>query len=142
MWTGRRRNPYYWPRREFRDGWRAISALHNKRERTAREPVILLTNPFAILGTDNDVTTELGVTETTKFSLADIVVLLKAVILYGGIIMALGSLILLLFIRNNDRLFGEHKERVTRILTIIWLAESSVTIFNILKTFFDSIFGF
>ncbi len=104
--------------------------------------MILLTNPFAILGTDNDVTTELGVTETTKFSLADIVVLLKAVILYGGIIMALGSLILLLFIRNNDRLFGEHKERVTRILTIIWLAGSSVTIFNILKTFFDSIFGF
>ena len=104
--------------------------------------IILSQSPFSILGNDNNVTVDLGVDETSKFSLSDIAVLCKAVILYGGILMALASLILLLFIRNNDRMFGEHKERITRILLIIWLAGSSVTIFNLLKTFMDTIFGF
>lgn len=104
--------------------------------------ILLSDDPFSILSKDNAVEVELGVNETTKFSLADIGVLLKSIILYGGAVMALASLIILLFIRNNDRLLGEHKERVTRILTIIWLSGSSVTIFNILKSFFDSVFGF
>lgn len=101
-------------------------------------------NPFDILGDPdtNKVETTLGVDGKAAFSLTDIAVLLKAFIVYGGFVTAVAALITMLFIRKNDKLTAEKKEHITRILVIIWLAGSAPTLFNILKSFLDGLFGF
>jgi len=106
--------------------------------------IMQATSPFDILGNKetNKVETTLGIEGETTFSLTDIAVLFKATILYGGIVLTIAAAIALLFIRNNDKIVKEKKDRITHIILIIWLAGSAPTLFNILKSFFDGLFGF
>ena len=101
-------------------------------------------SPFDILGDSggNHVETNIGVQGTNQFSLADIGIVLQQFILFAGVVTTIASLVILLFIRNNTKLLAEKKQGIIHKLFIIWLSASAVTLFNILKSFLDGIFGF
>lgn len=101
-----------------------------------------LKSPFSILGQDNVVQTELGVEDTTAFNLADIGAVFQAVILYAGIVVMLGIAISMLFLRDNDKIYGERKKSIQHRLLIVFLGAFAVTIFNLFKMILDGAFGF
>lgn len=103
---------------------------------------LLSTAPFEILGESNNVEYKLGVEGTTLFSIADIAAVFQSIIFYGGFVTAIGMGILLLFTKNNEKLYGERKQAIMHKIFIIWLAASAVSIFNLLKSFLDGTFGF
>lgn len=99
-------------------------------------------DPFSILGQDNSVQTELGVEGTATFHLADFGAVLQAVILYAGVVVMLGIAISMLFLRNNDKVYGERKAGIQHRLIIVFLGAFAVTIFNLFKMILDGAFGF
>lgn len=98
-------------------------------------------DPFSILGSDNNVITEIGA-GANQFSFADIGALLKNIIFYGGIVSVIFVGLLMLFTKGNEKMYTERKQQIMHKLLIIWLASAAVTLFNILKMILDGVFGF
>jgi len=100
-------------------------------------------SPFDVLGDPdtNKVVTKLG-DGASPFDLSEIFIVLRHVIYGASAIVAVSGLIVLLFIKKNDRLLAEQKGKVTKAVAIVWLAASAVTLFNVLKAALDGLFGF
>lgn len=101
--------------------------------------MILLEAPFDIISQDTGVDTYTG-GAGTGLDLAEIGILIRKFIIYGGIVTVLAGLIAIIFIRSNEKMYSEEKSRIMTRILIIWLSISAVTIFNIVKGVLEGLF--
>lgn len=100
--------------------------------------------PFDILAGDNAVKIDFGSGKAgdAQFSMAEIAQILRILIVYGAVLGIIGAAIAMLFIHRDQRLMGEYKQDIMHKLGMVFLACSAVTLFNFLKLFLDSLFGY
>jgi len=101
-------------------------------------PIVAESDPFAILNghRNSDGTDKVESLDV----LTDMAILLRRFIIGAGVVMFIVCLISILLIRNNERMYEEAKNKIIRILVIVWLASSAVTIFTILMNLSSGIF--
>lgn len=96
-------------------------------------------DPFEILSPKTNQDGELLNQLVAPAIIKDTGILLRRFIIGAGVVIFIACLISILLIRNNERMYEEKKNKAIRVLVIVWLAESAITIFNIVQGFIEGV---